>query len=60
MNFFADESVEGQIVDGLRKAGYSVLYVAEMSPAIDDDAVLITADKDLVNWSFGRSESTTV
>ncbi|MBI5304462.1 MAG: DUF5615 family PIN-like protein [Chloroflexi bacterium] len=56
MNLFADESVDRQIVDRLRQAGFSVPFVAEMESGISDDivldranqaqAVLLTADKD--------------
>ena len=56
MNFLADESVDRQIVDHLRRDGHSVWYVAEMAPGISDDfvldlanqeaALLLTADKD--------------
>lgn len=56
MTFLADESVDWQIIDRLRKCGYTVLSVAEMEPGITDAAVfelanarkacLITADKD--------------
>lgn len=56
MNFLADEGVDRQIVDGLRRDGHRVWYVIEMERGIPDDAVpdlanresalLITADKD--------------
>ena len=56
MNFLADENVDRQIVDRLRKDGHIVWSVAEMDPGISDDAVLdlanrevallLTADKD--------------
>ena len=62
MNFLADESVERQIVNALRKAGHTVLYVAEMSPGLDDGAVLalanqsgsvlVTSDKDFGELVF--------
>ena len=45
MNFIADEGVEREIVDGLRAQGHEVLYVAEMSPAINDAEVLDLANK---------------
>jgi predicted nuclease of predicted toxin-antitoxin system len=44
MNLLADESVDGSIVDELRVAGHQVLYVAEMTRGIDDDAVLNQAN----------------
>ncbi len=56
MNFLADEGVEREIVDALRSQGHDVLYVAEMSPGINDgevldlankaSSILITSDKD--------------
>jgi len=56
VNFLADESVDRQIVEGLRQDGHLVWYVAEMEPGIPDEAVLdlanreaallLTADKD--------------
>jgi predicted nuclease of predicted toxin-antitoxin system len=58
----ADESVDKQIVDKLRSQGYDVLYVAELAPGIDDEAVLLqsrewnalllTADKDFGDLVF--------
>ena len=66
MEFIADESIDKQIVDCLRKNGYTLLYVAEMEPGITDEvilrlanqrkAILLTADKDFgelvfrLNW----------
>jgi len=54
--FVADESVDKQIADGLRRVGYDVLCVWELDPGLADEdvlalavtqgAVLITADKD--------------
>ena len=62
MNFIADEGVEREIVDGLRAQGHEVLYVAEMSPAINDaevldlankaSSILITSDKDFGELVF--------
>lgn len=62
MNFLADESIDRQIVDGLRQEGYIVGYIAEMEPGISDDAVLelarkegallLTADKDFGELVF--------
>ena len=56
MNLLADEGVDRQIVERLRQDGHDVLYIAEMTPGISDDAILsranaldtllITADKD--------------
>ena len=62
MNFLADESVDGPVVMRLRAEGHDIGYVAEMSPGVDDDAViddanhrhalLITADKDFGELVF--------
>jgi len=62
VNFLADENVDRQIVDRLRQDGHQVWYVAEMEPAISDDAVLelanreeallLTADKDFGKLVF--------
>ncbi|MEN3000276.1 MAG: DUF5615 family PIN-like protein [Armatimonadota bacterium] len=56
MRFLADESVERQIVDSLREAGYEVDFVAERGAGLSDEEVLewseregrvlLTADKD--------------
>ncbi|ACX51443.1 hypothetical protein Adeg_0279 [Ammonifex degensii KC4] len=62
MKFVADESVDRQIVEHLREAGHTVLYVAEAEPGIHDEAVLglarrekallLTADKDFGELVF--------
>lgn len=62
MNFLADENVDQQIVDQLRKDGHKVLYVVEMESGISDDevlaranlrsALLLTADKDFGELIF--------
>lgn len=69
MNLLADESVERQIVERLRRDGHTVLYVAEMKPGITDAAVLgrandatailLTVDKDFGELVFreGRLSS---
>ena len=46
MNLLADESVDGHIVERLRREGHRVQYVAEMEPGISDDAVLELANRD--------------
>jgi len=56
MQLVADESVDGQLVAALRKAGHSILYIAESSPSIKDpdvlrfatsrNEILLTEDKD--------------
>lgn len=62
MNFLADENVDQQIVNRLRKDGHNVLYIIEMEPSISDDevlaranrksALLLTADKDFGELIF--------
>ncbi|MGC8990532.1 MAG: DUF5615 family PIN-like protein [Verrucomicrobiia bacterium] len=62
MNFWADESVDRQIVERLRQDGHLVWDVAEMEPGISDDivlasanreaALLLTADKDFGEMIF--------
>lgn len=56
MIFVCDEGVDRSIVAQLRADGHDVTYIAEISPSIPDDevlieandrgAVLVTADKD--------------
>ena len=45
MNLLADEGVERQIVERLRRDGHTVLYIAEMEPGIPDDVVLERANE---------------
>ena len=62
MKFLADESLDRQIVDRLRREGHAVKYVAELEPGISDDIVLkianeeesllLTADKDFGELVF--------
>jgi predicted nuclease of predicted toxin-antitoxin system len=62
MNLLAEESVDRQVVERLRDQGHHVLYVAELSPSITDEAVLrqacdcgallLTADKDFGEMVF--------
>jgi len=69
MNLLADEGVDLQIVERLRQTGHSVLYIAEMDPGIDDDevldlaieneALLLTADKDFGELVFRQKRLTT-
>ena len=65
MNFVADEGIDRQIVDRLRRDGHEILYVAEMEPSISDEevlnraneksALLITADKDFGEMVFHQN-----
>jgi len=62
VNLLADESVEQQIVDELRRDGHNVLSVTEMEPSVEDDVVLhranqhqaplVTEDKDFGELVF--------
>ena len=68
MNFVADEGVDCGIVERLGQDGHRVWYVAEMAPAITDDAVLgmanreaallLTADKDFGEMVFRQHRFT--
>lgn len=68
MRFLADEGVDRQIVEQLRREGHEVTYVAELAPGIDDDeilwrahaagALLITADKDFGELVFRLGRAT--
>ncbi len=44
MIFLADESLDRQILDVLRRDDHVVLYVAEMDPGLSDDEVLNKAN----------------
>ena len=46
MKFLADESVDRQIVERLRRDGYLVPYVAELEPGLSDDSVLALANRE--------------
>ena len=62
MKLLPDEGVDAAIVARLRSDGHDVVYVAELSPGITDDAVLelanfderilVTADKDFGDLVF--------
>ena len=64
MNLFADESVDGPIVEQLREDGNEVRYVAEFDSGRTDaevlrdanqaQALLLTADKDFGELVFRR------
>lgn len=68
MKVLADESVDRQIVDRLRRDGHVVYYVAEMTPGVSDDVVLnlanqeadllLTADKDFGEMVFRQGRFT--
>jgi len=62
VRLLADEGIDAAIVARLRSNGHDVVYVAELSPGITDDAVLelanvderilMTADKDFGELVF--------
>lgn len=62
LTFLMDESVDRQIVEGVRNAGYQALYIAEMQPGLSDtevlslarkdNSILVTADKDFGDLVF--------
>ena len=66
MNLLADESIDKPIVDRLRQDGHTVLYIADLDPSINDDAVLrranqnrallMTADKDFGELIFRKGQ----
>lgn len=68
MNFIADENIDIEIINILRKAGYTILSIAEDYPGIPDDeileiannqnAILITGDKDFGELVFRRGRAT--
>jgi predicted nuclease of predicted toxin-antitoxin system len=68
MNFFADESLDRQIITRLRQDGHTVLDVTEMYPGISDDevlsmaneskAILLTADRDFGDLVFRQGRLT--
>ena len=45
MKFIADECVDLQIIEHLRKKGYEVLYILEINPGVSDDELLSLASK---------------
>jgi len=57
MKFLADENVEKVVVDWLRGEGFDVLYIAEISPSVNDEQrVIITNDKGFGELIFYRKE----
>ena len=68
MNILADENLDEQMVERLRQDGHSVLYIAELSPSISDnailrmakehDAVILTHDRDFGELVFRQSRAT--
>lgn len=62
MNLPADESVDRQVVERLRRDGHELIFIAGSAPGITDDlvleranekmALLLTADKDFGELAF--------
>ena len=67
MRFLADESCDFIVVRALRKAGYDVQAISEISPSLDDprviekaireQRVLLTEDKDFGQLALARAGS---
>jgi len=68
VNFVADESVDKQIVERLRKEGHAIRYIVESGPGASDEdvlelakhegAILLTADKDFGEMVFRQRRMT--
>jgi predicted nuclease of predicted toxin-antitoxin system len=68
MNLLADEGVDRPVVERLRHDGHAVVYIAEVSPSIEDDevlrraneanALLLTADHDFGELIYSSAAST--
>lgn len=62
MKIVADEGIEARLVFGLREAGFTVLYIAELMPSVPDSivlefalngqSILLTRDKDFGDLVF--------
>lgn len=46
MKIVADEGIEARLVLGLREAGFTVIYIAELMPSVSDRVVLEYASRD--------------
>ena len=65
MRILADEGVDRQVVNELRRQDHEVIYIAELAPAITDDdvlklanertAILVTTDKDFGDLVFRQN-----
>jgi predicted nuclease of predicted toxin-antitoxin system len=68
MNFVADESCAGPVVQALREAGHDVVSIAEVAKgatddevlqrALEENRVLITEDRDFGELVYARGRST--
>ncbi len=62
MKIVADEGIEARLVLGLREAGFTILYIAELMPSVPDttvlefasidNCILLTRDKDFGDLVF--------
>lgn len=67
--FLANENVPAEAVEAARQAGFDMAWVREVSPGVDDDAVLamslaesrvlVTFDKDFGEMAFRRGQQAT-
>jgi len=68
VNFVADESVDQQIVERLRREGLGIRYIVEIGPGTSDEdvlelarhegSILLTADKDFGEMVFRQHRIT--
>ncbi|MCY2965643.1 MAG: DUF5615 family PIN-like protein [Planctomycetota bacterium] len=67
--FLANENVPGEVVEAARQAGHDLAWICELTPGIDDDAVLaaslaekrvlLTFDKDFGEMAFRQGKAAT-
>lgn len=67
MNFLADESCAGPVIQALREAGHDVVAISEVAAGVSDDEVLdraqrekrvlITEDRDFGELVYARGRS---
>jgi predicted nuclease of predicted toxin-antitoxin system len=67
LKLIADEGVDRQIVDRLRRDGFEITYIAELDPGIGDElvlelasktgALLVTSDKDFGELIFRQQRA---
>lgn len=67
--FLANENVPGEVVEAVRQAGHDVAWIGELSPGVDDGAVLaaaladgrvlVTFDKDFGDMAFRQGKTAT-
>jgi predicted nuclease of predicted toxin-antitoxin system len=67
MNFLADESCAGPVIQGLREAGHDVVAIAEVAKgsvdelvigrALGEPRILLTEDPDFGEWVYARGHT---